>query len=187
MKIWLRLAGLAAFAALLSACTGFPVSTDYDSDWHFKNPSTFAWLQAPQKATSDPLIDNDLVARRVHRAVSEQLEAKGVHEATTAPPDLLVTYHVGEEDKLDISSFRTNFGYYPCWHCFGGGFDSDVWATQYTQGKLVVDLIDAGTKQLVWRGVAERRLPVFNSPADRDSYIRETVAAIFKRFPPDGT
>jgi hypothetical protein len=142
-------------------------------------------MARPQKPAADPLIDNDLVARRVHRAVAEQLEGKGLREAASeAQADLLVTYHVGEEEKLDISSFHSNFGYYPCWHCFGPGFDSDVWVTQYTQGKLVIDLIDAKNKQLVWRGIAARRLPTFKSPAERDQYIRETVVAIFKDFPP---
>lgn len=186
MKIWSRLLALLVTTVVLNACSGVPVSTDYDPDWHLSLPASFAWMPRPHRQTADPLVDNDLVANRVHRAVSEQLEAKGLNEAASQQQaDLLVTYHIGEEERLDINSFRSNYGYYPCWHCFGyPGFDSDIWVTQYTEGKLVIDLVDAKSKQLVWRGVAKRRLPSFNTPAERDAYIRETVTAIFKNFPP---
>jgi len=186
MKIWLRLCALLATTVVLNACGGIPVSTDYDPSWHLPQPATFAWMEPPKRQLSDPLVDNDLIARRVHRAVGEQLESRGVREATPEQqPDLLATYHIGEEEKLDVTSFRSNFGYYPCWHCFGPGFDSDIWVTQYTEGKLVIDLVDAKTKQLVWRGSAARRLPNFRTPEQRDAYIRETVTAIFKGFPPN--
>jgi hypothetical protein len=151
MKSWLGPFALLATTIVLNACGGIPVSTDYDPDWQLQQPATYAWMDRPQKAVVDPLIDNDLVERRVHRAVAEQLEGKGLREGTAANATVLVTYHVGEEEKLDISSFHSNFGYYPCWRCYGPGFDSDVWVSQYTQGKLVIDLIDAKTKQLVWR------------------------------------
>lgn len=189
MKIWMRLFALLATTAVLNACGGIPVSTDYDPDWHLAMPATFAWMTPPQRQLTDPLVDNDLIARRVHRAVSEQLEAKGLREtAEGQPADLLATYHIGEEEKLDVSTFHSNWGYYPCWRCYGPwgpGFDSDIWVTQYTEGKLVIDLVDAKTKKLVWRGMAARRLPNFKTPAERDAYIRETVTAIFKGFPPN--
>lgn len=169
---------------VLNACAAIPVSTDYDPSWQMPASASYAWISHPMNKV-DPMIDNDLVAGRVHRAVDDQLAAKGLSLAKSeADASLLVTYHIGEEDKLDINSFHSNFGYYPCWRCWGPGFDSDVWVTQYTQGKLIIDLVDAKTKQLVWRGIASRRLPSFDSPQERDKYIRESVDAIFKKFPP---
>lgn len=190
MKTWLRFCAVLATAAVLNACGGIPVSTDYNPDWQLKTPSSYAWLARPGRVVSDTLVDNDLVARRIQRAVNEQLDARGLNNAASEQQaDLLVTYHVGEEEKMDVSTFRSNFGYYPCWRCYGpgyygAGFDSDVWVSYYTQGKLVIDLIDAKTKELVWRGIANRRVPSFKTPVERDAYIRETVAAIFKNFPP---
>ncbi|HEY3698726.1 MAG TPA: DUF4136 domain-containing protein [Spongiibacteraceae bacterium] len=171
-------------AVVLNACAAIPVSTDYDPGWQMPASASYAWMPHPANKV-DPMIDNDLVAGRVQRAVDDQLAAKGLSLAKSeADANLLVTYHIGEEDKLDINSFHSNFGYYPCWRCWGPGFDSDVWVTQYTQGKLIIDLVDAKTKQLVWRGIASRRVPSFDSPQERDKYIRESVAAIFKKFPP---
>ena len=184
MNKWLRVCGVALITVVLNACGAIPVSTDYDPNWQVPANPTYAWMPRPMQK-SDPMIDNDLVAGRVYRAVDDQLGMHGfTRPAREAEANLLVAYHIGEEEKLDIDTFHSNFGYYPCWHCWGGGYDNDISVRQYTQGKLIVDMVDAKTKQLVWRGIASRRVPDFKTPQERDKYIRDTVAAIFKKFPP---
>lgn len=181
----LRYFAVITVAVVLNACAGIPVSTDYDPSWQLPPTPVYAWMPHPMNKV-DPMIDNDLVAARVYRAVDEQLAAKGLSMANNAADaNLLVTYHIGEEEKLDINTFHSSFGYYPCWRCWGPGFESDVWVSQYTQGQLIIDLVDAKTKQLVWRGIASRRVPRFDSPQARDKYVRESVAAIFQKFPPN--
>jgi hypothetical protein len=174
--------------ALLAACSQIPVSTDYDPAWQLKPAATFAWVPPSKQRVTDPLIDNELFARRIQRAVDDQLRAKGLGQGSADSADLLVSYHISTQEKLDIDTFHSSFGYYPCWGgCWGpswrGGWGNDVTVRQYTAGTLIVDLVDASTKSLVWRGIAERRVPRFRSPEDRDAYIRETVTAIFQRFP----
>jgi hypothetical protein len=184
MSKWLRVYGIVLATVVLNACGAIPVSTDYDPSWQMPATPTYAWMSRPMHK-ADPMIDNDLVAGRVHRAVDDQLAAKGFTLAPNeAAASVLIAYHIGEEEKLDINTFHSNFGYYPCWRCWGPGFDNDVWVSQYTQGKLIVDMVDAKTKQLVWRGIASRRVPDFKTPQERDQYIRESVAALFKKFPP---
>lgn len=187
-KRWL----LALLVLALSACSSVPVSTDYNTGYAFDNAARYAWLE--RKGISDPRVDNDLVEARVRRAVDDQLRSRGLTKAASVDEaDVLVTYFIGQEEKIDIRTFRSRFGYYPCWHCYGPyggpgwGYDNDVWVTEYTQGTLVIDLIDAKTRKLVWHGVAERRVPAFKTPQERDAYIRETVSAILEQFPPGAT
>src|SRR3954454_2338814 len=105
MKRWLRSYGLLMVVMVLNACAGIPVSTDYDPAWQMPADSGYAWIKRPS-LHADPMIDNDLVAGRVHRAVDDQLAGKGMHAVDSeAQAALLVTYHIGEEEKLDISSF----------------------------------------------------------------------------------
>lgn len=185
MKKYLRYAALLMAAMVLNACGAIPVSTDYDPAWQMPADASYAWIKRAS-AHTDPMIDNDLVAGRVRRAVDDQLAGKGLRAvAGEEQASLLITYHIGEEEKLDISTFHSSYGYYPCWGCYGPGFNSDVWVNQYTEGKLIIDMVDAKTRQLVWRGIASRRVPNFKTPVERDSYIRETVAAIFQKFPPN--
>jgi hypothetical protein len=190
MKAWVKTAVSLCAALWLSGCVGIPVSTDYDPDYQLQPTASYAWMDVSKQAVKDPLVDNDLLERRVHRAVDEQLAANGLRlSADGQQPDLLVTYHVGQQEKVDIDTvdhFYGYYGYYPCWRCrgpapFGG---SDVWVTYYTQDTLLIDIVDAKSKKLIWRGVANRRMPSFKSPTERDTYIRESVNAIFQHFPP---
>lgn len=189
MRGWMKV-GLSLIAGLwLSGCSGIPVNTDFDPDYQLSPTAVYSWMEIPTHAARDPLVDNDLIERRVHRAADQQLAANGLRLATAGQQaDVLVTYHLGQQEKVDISStdsFYGYYGYYPCWRCWGPRpYDRDVWVNYYTQDTLLIDIVDAKTKKLVWRGVAQRRLPSFTTPVERDTYVRETVAAIFQYFPP---
>lgn len=196
----MRLALTLMAAVALAACNTIPVATDYDPGWTLPSGASFAWIERKGGEGRDPFVDSDLVQTRVERAVDEQLRAQGLQRVDSAgEAQLLVAYHIGEEERIDIDTFHSWYGYYPCWGCYGAGywprhgyghgygydpFGPDIWVREYTQGKLMVDLVDAQSRKLVWRGVAERRMPTLRTPAERDAYIRETVAAIFQKFPP---
>ena len=52
----------------------------------------------------------------------------------------------------------------------------------YKEGTLVVDLYDAKTKQLIWRGSAEDT--VSNDAAKNEKNLDKSVVKMFKKFPP---
>ena len=169
----------------ITGCAGIPVSTDYDTSRNFSALKTYSWLDPSKKLVVDPLVDNDLMNRRVRRSADHELMALGYVKASgDEGADFFVSYHVSAEDKLSITSFHNHFGYYPCWGCYGHGFghDSDISVRQYKQGTFMLDVIDPATKELMWRGVAGRRLNQ-GSPDERDAYVAEIVAAILARFP----
>lgn len=171
---------------LLVGCTGVSVSTDYDNSRQFNNLSTYAWMESKQKLVVDPLVNNDLMNRRIHRAVEASLLAQGYTKASgDESADFFVTYHVSAEDKLSVDSFHASYGYYPCWGCYGFGhrFGHETVVRQYKQGTFMVDVVDPASEQLIWRGVAGRKLNS-GSPDERDAYVREIVSAILAHFPP---
>ena len=47
----------------------------------------------------------------------------------------------------------------------------------------MLDIIDPATSELIWRGVAGRRLST-GTPQERDAYVQEIVSAILAAFPP---
>jgi hypothetical protein len=72
-----------------------------------------------------------------------------------------------------------------------GGYGGSGWvgpetyATQYTQGTLILDIVDAGTKKLTWRGSAQANLGSNPSPgASTDKKIKQATDKILDRFPP---
>lgn len=190
MSTVLRRLALTAMALLVAACSSVPVESDYDPEWQLKPSSTYAWLPPQKKLITDPTVDNDLFAKRMRGAVDEQLKAKGLAPAAVESADLLITYHVTKQTKIDVDTFHSSYGYYPCWGgCWGPGwgggmgYGSDVYVREYTAGMLMVDVIDGKSRELRWRGQSERRVPTFKTPQEREAFIRETVTAIFNKFP----
>jgi hypothetical protein len=55
-------------------------------------------------------------------------------------------------------------------------------ASEYTEGTLVVDIYEAKTKQLMWRGVAQGELK--DSPEKREKQLQKASDKLFKDFPP---
>jgi len=51
---------------------------------------------------------------------------------------------------------------------------------------LIVDLEDAQTGALLWRGIRESTVHPNKDPDDRDEKIQKVVAKIFKKFPEGG-
>lgn len=173
---------------ILVGCTGIPVSTDFDTSRQFPLLSTYAWMVPKQKLVEDPTVDNDLMNSRVMRAVDTELFARGFEKASgDASADFLVTYHVSAENRQSVSSFHSSYGYYPCWQgCYQHGFQNDIYIRHYKQGTFMIDVIDPASSELIWRGIADRRLKA-GTPQERDQYINETVAAILVKFPPGRT
>ena len=65
------------------------------------------------------------------------------------------------------------------------GHASGVATTQkIVSGTLIVDLMDAQTRSLVWRGSAERDLDPSAKPEKRDKNINNAAEKIFKQYPP---
>jgi hypothetical protein len=167
----------------LVACSSVQVTTDYDTSRQFKTLNTYAWVEPNKKLIIDPLVDNDLMNNRVQRSLELALAAQGFVKAEgDKGADFFITYHVSSETKLSVSSFHGNYGYYPCWgNCYNRGRDISV--RQYKQGTFMLDIIDPATTELIWRGVAGRRLSS-GTPQERDAYVREMVSAILAAFPP---
>ncbi|AKH69756.1 protein of unknown function (DUF4136) [Spongiibacter sp. IMCC21906] len=194
---------LAIFVAvMLAACSGLPVSTDYAPGYDFSGLNSYAWLPPKEDnklKPDDPEANNDLVRQRIQGAVDSQLAARGFKKvADPQKASMLVTYHNGLEDKIavdNVGAWNNHFGYYPCYHCFrrpGFGYYGDpyffhqnqTWVRNYTENRLIIDIIDPESRSLIWRGIAKRSQPRLSTPEERRLYVLETVSAILAEFPP---
>ena len=50
----------------------------------------------------------------------------------------------------------------------------------------MIDLVDAKTEQLIWRGAAQSRLRVTTTPEDSEQRTREVVSKLLASYPPGG-
>jgi hypothetical protein len=59
-----------------------------------------------------------------------------------------------------------------------------VRAEEILIGTLVVDVVNAKTKTIVWRGTATKEVDVNASPEKRDRNINRAAEKLFKSYPP---
>ncbi len=157
---------------LALTCSPVSVRHDYDPQANFNNLRTFSWLPIPQKAEV-----NQLVVRRIRDAVTNELQAKGL-QRNSQNPDFLIAMHGTSKEKLEIQ----DWGYSSRSSAYWGGRDISI--RQYTEGTLILDFIDAKSKQLIWRGVAQGAVDPGATPEQRTKRINDGVAKLFAKFPP---
>ncbi len=164
-------------AALLMACGGMTIRSDYDpaSVPGIQSYGSYRWL--PHPSSGDPRVNNPLMARRIQRAVDTEMSGKGYQPVRDGRADFLVGYHVAFDEKLEVETVNAHYGYR-----WGGVQESYV--REYTQGTLIIDVIDAKTEQLVWRGMAQAEVHEASSPDQRQKRINEAVKKILANFPP---
>jgi hypothetical protein len=167
---------LLAMLLLVGCSSGLTVNHDYDQQVDFAGYNSFQWV--PSKNSSNSLLESRIEAA----VVSELTRKKGLLQLTDNP-DLYVIYHAGAEDKVDIQSYGYGYGAgrYGGAYGWGGGGISTY---NYTEGTLIIDMIDASTKQLVWRGSATGVLDENPSPEKVTQNVNNAVAAILAQYPP---
>ena len=171
---------LPAFLLLAVACASYEIHYDYDVEANFAGYRTYGW--APLPATAEQGADaararNTLLDRRVRSAVDAVLALEGFTPAD--PPDVLVVYHTGLKDRVDITDWGYTYS-----GTYWGWAGRDIDAQTYTEGTLIVDLVDAATGQLVWRGSATGAIDPERTPEERDRAMQKVVAKIFEKYPP---
>lgn len=166
-----RLAWLGGVAVLLGmGCATTHVRTDHDPNARFSQYRTFALSQG--QVINEGLIDqrDTLIKDRINTALKEELTSKGL-EPTNLNPDLIVTYTAGARTKQELTSYwGDTYAYTPMPY---------QWSTEYREGTLVIDLIDANTNKLVWRSVARAEDKDFRKPEN----IEKAVDKALDKFP----
>lgn len=165
---------LASATLGLASCSPFQVKSDYAATANFNLYKTY-------KLRIDDLKLNDIDKDRVLNEVSKQLQTKGLSVSET--PDLIVNVKANHKKIQDIQS-SSPYGIYGWGGPFGWGMGMNrIWTSNYTQGALIIDLIDARTQKLVWQGIGSG-ISV-DSPKAKQKQIPEIVAEIMANYPPN--
>lgn len=170
---------------VLQSCSGIQVSQDYVRGYNFAALKTFTWK--PNASGEYGVKDNELMDRRIRRAIVEQLTAKSYIFTESLSSDFFVSYQLTVEQKLSssgatgsISLGRSSFG------GFGGiGISSGSSVHSYDEGTLLIDITEPLEDQLIWRGTSTQSVDKHSDPSKSTVIINETVAKILAQFPPE--
>ncbi len=158
---------IAGAAALLFA----DVKTDYSHSVDFGNYHTYSWLKVN---AGDPLwVD------RIERAIDGELTAKGWSKVDSGG-DAAVSAFGATHNQQSLQTFYDGFG--GGWRWGGFGDVATTTTINTPVGTLVVDIFDAHSKKLIWRGTSEKTLS--DKPDKNEKKLEDSVESMFKHFPP---
>jgi hypothetical protein len=179
------IAALLGIALLAGCSSGYDIKYDYDMQQNFSQFHTYNWIEKTvtnaNGSATQAMQTNSLLDKRIKSAVDAQMTAKGF-TLTTDNPDVLLNYYVGLKDKIDV----TDWGYTYAGSYWGGGLGRNVDVYQYTEGTLIVDMVDAANHALAWRGSATGVVEPGSPPEKVQARINDVTARIFKNYPPKG-
>jgi len=161
------------FAAMLGAAFAQQVKSDFDHQANFSQYKTYSWQEVKPP--------NSLWDSRIKSAVDARLAAKGWTQVDSGGDVAIVAIATSHTERT-LQTFYDGMGGGWRWRGFGGMGEATTTEQDYKEGTLLVDLYDAKTKQLIWRGSAEDT--VSNNADKNEKNLNKGVAKMFKKFPP---
>ena len=168
------LVGAAAVAAVTAACAPVTVTSFTERGVQVPRYGTYDWGTVDTAVPGDPRLDNNSFFHDYLRgAIDRQLRSHG-YEPTALTPDLRVHYHASAAQRIYISGTEPTRE-----RC------ADCAVQVYDEGTVLIDLVDARTGALVWRGSAQT--DIAGAVADQtrlERTIERVVTRILNTLPP---
>jgi hypothetical protein len=154
-----------------AGCASMSVSSYVARGVDLRAYRTYNWALTGAQTTGDPRLDNNrFFEERVQTAIERELANRGFEK--TASPHFLVRYHASMTQKVYVSD---------------AGFSGECEECRpevYDEGTLLVDLFDADTNRLLWRGWAKGSIDgVVDDQRWMEERIDEAVARIMRELP----
>jgi len=161
-----------------TACSTLTVNSDWDHTVNFAALQTYAMREGTRA-------NNPIIQDRIDRSVNQTLQTRGLR-MDAQNPQLLVFTHVRVSKEQQINYNTWGYGGWAGWGGWGAGGWSTTTATvsQVPVGTLIVDLVDAQRKSLVWRGTATDTITSQDQVSQEN--IDRAVSKMFANFPPSG-
>ena len=164
--LWIRLA-VVLFS--VSALLADQHSVDSDPNADFSKYHTFAIRQGNINAKR-PELNSPLVRQRLEDAIREQLTNRGL-QADPQRPDLIVNFRLGAASKREVQSWPAGR--------WGRGRRTETY--RFTEGTLVIDLLERQGRELVWRGIYTDEE---KDAAKLSQKLTDDVKKLFENYPP---
>jgi hypothetical protein len=152
-----------ALILLAGTASAQEVKLDYDRELDFSKYKTFGWSLAQEPAK------NPANHIRITRAVEQNLTAHGVTMATDGNPDLYLMYYAKVGESVKVTGKSAGSYWEPT------NLRTTVEVGKVKAGTLILEMYDARTKDVVWRGVA-------TTVGVRQDRVEEDINAAVKKL-----
>jgi hypothetical protein len=173
---------LVFLSVCLVACAPAKPILDYNDVYNFSAVRSYAIAPRDDMQDKEALI-SDMTRNRIELAIEANMEAKGFKSVDLKQADVSIAYYVITQEQKQITQTQGP-GYYRCRYC------APTWATnvqvrEYTEGTLIIDMIDNKTKKAVWRGSTAGRINPKADMEQRKEQINKAVEFVLSGFPPN--
>ena len=164
-----RFAFCVMLVCLASAiAVGQQVSVNYNHSQSFAAYHTYTW--ASDNANQ---IQNSILAQAAQHNIDSAMAAKGFTKVTQdKKPDIILLASGGMRQQTSYSAWGMRG--------IGGGMGG-ITPEQNVEATLIVDLHDAKTQSLIWRGIAQDTLS--NNGEKNQKAVASAVNKMFKQWP----
>ena len=162
-----------SFCAMLlciasTIAVGQQVSVNYNHDASFSQYHTYAW-----GSNNTNEIRNSILAQVAHQDIDTAMQGKGLQMVQESQnPDIILTSNGGMKQQTSYSAWGMRG--------IGGGMGG-ISPEQSMEATMIVDLYDAKTQSLIWRGIAQNTLN--NNGNKNQEMVEKAVQKMFKQWP----
>ncbi|MBF9236339.1 DUF4136 domain-containing protein [Hymenobacter sp. BT683] len=178
----------------LGACAP-TVAVEQRPGTDFSQYRTFAWAETEVKTENpNPLLASPLAQTTIREAIEREMLLRGLQRAESNPDFFLTTHFYVEEAERTVANppgppMLVTYPYlvryrglllpvnYSYWY---RPLDTGYRTERYREGTLVIDIIDAKTNNLVWRGSVANPI---NNPARLGRQFAKAARDILEKFP----
>jgi hypothetical protein len=176
-----------AVTIAVQACgPAIDVRTIVSPDAGLSTRRTFRVLPVPRPRREEPLdarhpmLVNSITNRVLRHAITQGFESRGyvLNEST---PGFAAAVYASAREKLEVTYWDYGYPWRPRWWRGWGRGGVGPLVTQYTEGTVIIDVIDPTTRELLWRG---RGVAIVGHDEQQYlTHLRETVKVILEKFP----
>ena len=178
------IATLLVTLGLYASAAAEKIRVHYDKSIDFAKYKTYGW--APVGAVAHPMLALDIVG-----AVDQEMAARGLTKVRSNP-DLLVQMYGAVDTEVSMTSnnpiYNATGGIPPFDPSMTSPGDSLYWDGFYGNstvvvhpGQLIIDIIDAKGKKLIWRGMGSEAIS--SNPDKLMEEANSTISKLFKEYP----
>jgi len=118
---------------------------------------------------------------RVRNAIENKFATGGIMEVgKDEDPDIFITYHTNAREQVSYNTSNYGYDYGGGWYYGGGLGTSKTTIHTYERGSLIIDIWDAETKKMVWRGIATSAVP--KDPEKGAKKIDKIISKLAKQW-----
>jgi hypothetical protein len=171
---------IAVLACVVSTFTGcspsLSVRTGWDPRAEFAKYRTWMWK-------ADGSVEDLGLERQSRSVIAEELSRHGLEEVSEEErADLWCIVHARISSRMRLAG-ESEWGYDMGPYGGGWGYDDTV-EHDVPVGTMVIDLVDRGRKEVVWRARANDVIRADRSNEQRDQTLAAVIQQMFAGYPP---